>query len=70
MVNSNSSLLPHLAKNVADDKLNTERALFQTVKEGGGVSGAASTSSLPWNYTQVQKPSSKSWASHQGIKEK
>lgn len=43
-----------LAKNVADVKLNTKRALFKTVNEVGGVSGAASTSSLPRNYTQAK----------------
>lgn len=43
-----------LAKNVADGKLNTKRALFETVKDVGGVTGAASTGTLPRNYTQAK----------------
>ena len=46
-VRTKESTKEKLAKNVADAKLNTKRALFQTVKDVGGVSGAASTSFLP-----------------------
>ncbi|KAL9977375.1 hypothetical protein ACROYT_G014767 [Oculina patagonica] len=53
-VRTKESTKEKLAKNVADVKFNTKRALFQTVKEVGGVSGAASTSSLPRNYTQAK----------------
>ena len=53
-VRTKESTKENFAKNVADVKLNTERALFQTVKDVGGVSGAASTSSLPRNYTQAK----------------
>ena len=44
-VRTKESTKENFAKNVADVKLNTKRALFQTVKDVGGVSGAASTSS-------------------------
>ena len=53
-IRTKESTKENFAKNVADVKLNTERALFQTVKDVGGVSGAASTSSLPRNYTQAK----------------
>lgn len=53
-VRTKESTKEKLAKNVADVKFNTKRALFQTVKDVGGVSGAASTSSLPRNYTQAK----------------
>ena len=53
-VRTEESTKENLAKNVADVKLNTKRALFKTVKEVGRVSGAASTSSLPRNYTQAK----------------
>ena len=43
-----------LAENVSNVKHNTKRALFQTVKEVGGVTGNANTSSLPRNYRQVK----------------
>lgn len=53
-VRTKESTKETLAQNVADVKLNTKRALFQTVKNVGGVGGAASTSSLPRNYTQAK----------------
>lgn len=53
-VRTKESTKEKLAKNVADAKFNTKRALFQTVKDVGGVSGAASTSSLPRSYTHTK----------------
>lgn len=53
-VRTKESTKEKLAKNVADVKFNTKRALFHTFKDVGGVSGASSTSSLPRNYTQAK----------------
>ena len=53
-VRTTESTKEKLAENVSNVKHNTKRALFQTVKEVGGVTGAASTSSLPRNYRQAK----------------
>ena len=53
-VRTTESTKEKLAENVSNVKNNTKRALFQTVKEVGGITGAASTSSLPRNYRQAK----------------
>ena len=53
-VRTRESTKGKLAENVSNAKYNTKRALFATVKDVGGVSGAASTSSLPRNYRQAK----------------
>ena len=53
-VRTTESTKEKLVENVSNVKHNTKRALFQTVKEVGGVTGNANTSSLPRNYRQAK----------------
>lgn len=53
-IRTRESTKEKIAENVSNTKCNTKRALFATISQVGGVSGAASTSSLPRNYRQAQ----------------